>query len=631
VEQPRTGTVRLGMSDASPARRLGGVVQRFTKTIVRRGTPAWRHTLPGSMHSVVQRVLLARNVTSTEDLGRSLAELHPYSRLHGMPEAVDLLHTVLQSGGRILIVADFDADGATSCAVAVRALRLMGAGDVRYLVPNRFDFGYGLTPELVEVAARSRPDLVVTVDNGISSIEGVQAARRLGMRVLVTDHHLPGAMLPGADAIVNPNLAGDTFPSKCLAGVGVVFYVMLALRARLRESGWFGRTRVPEPNLAQLLDLVALGTVADVVPLDRNNRILVRQGLARMRSGRCSAGIEALAKVAARPLSRITAQDLGFALAPRLNAAGRLEDMSCGIACLLSDDGDEALALAARLDELNRERRAIEGQMHEQALRQISGQAWQGLLGVSTDDSIDGREGFPFGVCLFDPEWHQGVIGILAGRIRERVHRPVIAFALAASGELKGSARSVPGMNIRDALAAVAARNPGLIRKFGGHAMAAGLSLSRDLFDDFSAEFDAEVRRHLNAHDLQGVVYSDGELHSGELTLDLAEALRAAGPWGQGFPEPIFDGVFSVVDARMLVDRHLKLTLRCANDARVVHAIAFNTPGEPWLGKERSAGSERSRSVRIAYKLDVNEYQGTNSLQLLIEHIEAADELAGAT
>jgi single-stranded-DNA-specific exonuclease len=468
-------------------------------------------------------------------------------------------------------------------------------------VPNRFDFGYGLTPELIAVAAPLSPDLIITVDNGISSLEGVEAARRLGIRVLITDHHLPGAILPAADAIVNPNLTADPFPSKSLAGVGVIFYVILALRARLREDGWFAQVGLPEPNLAHLLDLVALGTVADVVPLDRNNRILVAQGLARMRAQQCCAGVAALARVAGRSLARLSAQDLGFALAPRLNAAGRLEDMSHGIACLLSDNEDEALALAVRLDELNRERRSIEDHMHEQALQHLTSR-------------LQHQDTLPFGLCLFEAQWHQGVIGILAARVRERFHRPVIAFALANETEIKGSARSVPNLHIRDALAAIAAREPQLIAKFGGHAMAAGLSLKKEHFEAFSAAFDAEVRHHLRQEDLQGVIYSDGELLPRELTLEVAEVLQAAGPWGQGFPEPVFDGLFNVADARTVAERHLRLTLQCTGGSRVIPAIAFNTPIEPWL--------QNGRPVHIAYRLDMNEYQGLKSPQLVVEHIE---------
>lgn len=572
-------------------------------SIVRRPPCARHHSLPDSLHPVVKRVLLARDVTSPADLARSLAQLHPYQHLGGMASAVDLLQQALREGWRILIVADFDADGATSCAVAMRALRLMGARYAAYLVPNRFDFGYGLTPELVAVAAQGHPDLIITVDNGISSIEGVEAARRCGARVLITDHHLPGARLPDAEAIVNPNLPGDGFPSKCLAGVGVIFYVMLALRARLRESGWFRHAGVAEPKLSRLLDLVALGTVADVVPLDRNNRILVSQGLARLRAGQCSAGIRTLAAVAGRDLKRLTAQDLGFALGPRLNAAGRLEDMSEGIACLLCDDDESALPLAQRLDQLNRERRSIEGQMHEQALQSLS-------------ERLAGKGKLPFGLCLFDAEWHQGVIGIVAARIRERLHRPVIAFALASESEIKGSARSVPGLHIRDVLATVAARHPGLIDRFGGHAMAAGLGLKREHLDAFQAEFDAEVRRHLKEDDLRGIIYSDGDLEAGDMTLDLADALAAAGPWGQGFPEPMFDGVFSIAAARAVGDKHLRLSLRAPGANRIISGIAFNTPVERWL--------DADGPVHLAYKLDAHEYQGLRSPQLLVEHIESA-------
>jgi single-stranded-DNA-specific exonuclease len=424
------------------------------------------------------------------------------------------------------------------------------------------------------------------------------------MQVLITDHHLPGEVLPAADAIVNPNQPGDGFPSKNLAGVGVIFYVLMALRARLRDEQWFARGGVAEPNLAHLLDVVALGTVADVVPLDYNNRILVSQGLARIRAGRCCAGIEALLAVAGRNARQSVAADLGFAAAPRLNAAGRLEDMTLGIECLLSDDAARARMMAARLDQLNRDRRAIEAQMQEDALAALE------ALALSDDDP-----GLPVGVCLFQEHWHQGVIGILASRIKDRLHRPVIAFAPANDGEIKGSARSVPGVHIRDVLDAVAARHPGLLSKFGGHAMAAGLSLPRRNFAAFSAAFDAEVRRHLAADDLRGVIMSDGELVAEELNLDLAELLRAAGPWGQTFPEPLFDGLFEIVNQRVVGERHLKMVVKVPGDDKLLDAIAFNTAERAW---PRDAAR-----ARLAYKLDVNDYRGQRSAQLLVEHIEA--------
>lgn len=578
-------------------------MQMRRKIIVRReAAKENRHELPPELHPVLRRVYARRDVTNARDLERTLNRLHPASTLGGIAAAVDLLCRALRENRRILIVADFDADGATSCALAMRALRALGAREVRYVVPNRFEYGYGLTPEIVAVAAQHSPDLIITVDNGISSLEGVAAARARGIQVLVTDHHLPAARLPEADAIVNPNLPGDAFPSKHLAGVGVVFYVLVALRARLRDESWFTRASVAEPNLAQFLDLVALGTVADVVPLDHNNRILVEQGLQRIRAGRCCAGVPALLEVAGRRRENLVAADLSYAVAPRLNAAGRLEDMSLGIECLLCDDAEAARAMARRLDELNRDRREIEAEMQDQALAALA--------------SLDlDPERLPVGLCLYDERWHQGVIGILAARIKERLHRPVIAFAPAGTDEIKGSARSVSGLHIRDALDAVAAGNPGLITRFGGHAMAAGLSLSRERLPAFSAAFDREVRRHLSGDDLRGVVHSDGELTETELSLDLAELLRAAGPWGQGFPEPVFDGVFEVVNRRVVGERHLKLQLRLSRASNGIDAIAFNA------AELAETVSER---VRVAYRLDVNDYRGLRSLQLIVEHLEPA-------
>jgi single-stranded-DNA-specific exonuclease len=560
------------------------------------------HQLPADLHPVLARVYAARGIHDAQELERSLARLQPFAELKGMSEAVELLAHALRVNQRILIVGDFDADGATSTAVAVRALRMMGARNVDYLVPNRFEFGYGLTPEIVAVAAGRTPDLLITVDNGISSIDGVAAAKVRGMKVLVTDHHLAGAELPSADAIVNPNQPQDVFPSKSLAGVGVIFYVMLALRARLREEGAFADRA--EPNLASLLDLVALGTVADVVSLDHNNRILVAQGLARIRQGQCCPGIAALIQVAGRNQRELTAADLGFALGPRLNAAGRLEDMALGIECLLTDDSDAALLLARRLNELNDERRQIEQEMKEQALALLD------VMALSEDDA-----NLPVGLCLYDPDWHQGVIGILASRIKDKLHRPVIVFAEGANGELKGSARSVPGLHIRDALDAVATQHPGLLTKFGGHAMAAGLSLAVHDLEKFRAAFDAEVRKHLGPEDLCKALYSDGELAEAELNLALAEQLRAAGPWGQGFPEPLFDGTFEIVNRRIVGERHLKLMLRLPGSRQMIDAIAFNTVDDDW--------PVDVRAVHMVYRLDINEYNGRRSAQLLVEHISA--------
>lgn len=575
--------------------------EMMKKTIIRRSPPEYAH-LPESLHDVLRRVYALRNVTSADELDYSLERLLPYEALYGIEQAVSLLAEALEQGQRILIVADFDADGATSCAVAIRGLRLLGAQDVCYVVPNRFEHGYGLTPEIVAVAAEQKPDLLITVDNGISSVDGVRAAKELGFKVLITDHHLPGSQLPEADVIVNPNQSGDAFPSKHLAGVGVMFYILLALRAHLRQTGWFDTRNGPEPNFAQLLDLVALGTVADVVPLDHNNRILVFQGLERIRRGRCQVGMRALIAASKRDPDRIAAGDLAFAIGPRLNAAGRLADMSLGIECLLTDDDALAMQMAQQLTKLNQERREIEGQMHVQALASLDE--------LNLDDEI----GLPFGMCLFDEDWHQGVIGILASRMKERLHRPVIAFALDRDDELRGSARSIRELHIRDVLDAVATRHPDLILRFGGHAMAAGLSLRRNRFDDFKSAFDEEVRRHLRAEALQNVIYSDGDLEPKLICLELAECIRNGGPWGQGFPEPIFDGEFEIIRRRIVGKRHLKLLLRADRGSDPVDAIAFNTLGD--------ACPNDVRRVHIAYRLDVNVYQGRESPQLVVEHIE---------
>jgi len=572
------------------------------RRIVRRHAGADGARLVPQLPAVLERIYRHRNVQSAAELDRTLERLAPPSALLGMDRAVDLLEGAIRDNTQIVIVADFDADGATSCALMVRALREMGAAKVGYIVPNRFEYGYGLTPEIVELASVLAPQLLITVDNGISSIDGVAAAKSRGIQVLVTDHHLAGAELPAADAIVNPNQPGDSFPSKALAGVGVAFYVMLALRARLRSTGWFGESR-PEPNLAKLLDLVALGTVADVVPLDHNNRILVAQGLARINAGKCCPGIFALLAVGGRRPGRLGTADLGFIVGPRLNAAGRLTDMTHGIECLLADSPADAERLALELDKLNRERRAIEQEMQAQALAAVQT--------LAIDDKT-----LPHGLCLFDESWHQGVVGLVASRIKERTHRPVIAFALASESELKGSARSVPGLHIRDALDAIATRHPKLLTKFGGHAMAAGLSLARENFLAFTQAFDEEVARWLSDDDLEGKIFSDGELSSQDLTLDLAEHLREAGPWGQGFPEPMFDNEFEVLDQRVVGEKHLKLRLRHGG-RRAIDAIAFNSVADP------QALPSWTR-VRAAYRLDVNDYQGSRQVQLVIEHLEPA-------
>ena len=558
-------------------------------------------TLPdlGDLPPLLTRLYAARGVRGAAELDKGLARLVPYAQLRGIEQAVTLLADAIENQQRILIVGDFDADGATASSVGVLGLRQLGAAHVDYLVPNRFEYGYGLTPEIVAVALQRSPDLLVTVDNGISSLDGVAAAKDAGLKVVVTDHHLPGPALPDADAIVNPNQPECAFPSKCIAGVGVIFYVLLALRARLREQDWFARSGRQEPNLAELLDLVALGSVADVVPLDANNRIFVHQGLARIRAGRARPGLRAILEVAGRDPRRITSTDLGFILGPRLNAAGRLDDMSLGIECLLCEDEALARDMAVQLDQLNQDRKAIEQGMQREALAQ--------LKDLPADD-------MPFGLCLFDPDWHQGVIGILASRLKERYHRPTIAFADAGEGMLKGSARSVPGLHIRDALDAVAARHPGLISKFGGHAMAAGLSLPQENFGAFAMAFDTEVRRQLTDDDLAGRLLSDGCLGVEEFHLELAKALRHAGPWGQHFPEPLFHGIFQIVHQRLVGERHLKLVVKSECGSLQLDGIAFNIDREIWP-------NPGVRWAEVAYKLDVNEYRGQESVQLLVQHI----------
>jgi len=552
-------------------------------------------------HPVLAKIYASRGIANTEELGRSLKELLPDQAMKGLEQAVERLLNALHQKEKILIVGDFDCDGATSTAVAVRALRALGAEQVDYLVPNRFEYGYGLSPEIVDVAQLQKPGLLVTVDNGISSISGVERANQLGIDVVVTDHHLPGEQLPAACAIVNPNQHHCDFIAKSTCGVGVIFYVMIALRRALQQSGWFEQQGIPAPNLAELLDLVALGTVADVVALEHNNRVLVHQGLQRIRAGRMSAGIQALIEVAGRRRERMVASDLGFALAPRLNAAGRLEDMSIGIECLLTDNYQKALNLAQTLDELNRERRGIEQEMQQQAL---------GLL-----DQIElDADGLPWGLCLYDESWHQGVIGILASRIKERVHRPVIAFAPAENGEIKGSARSIPGFHIRDGLDAIAASHPGMLNKFGGHAMAAGMSLDADCLADFQTAFDLEVHRQMKEAELQQVVATDGELKSADFNLELAELLRAAGPWGHQFPEPLFDGEFSLLQQRIVGQKHLKMVLMEPLTGLAIDAIMFNADSECWP-------DESINRVRAVYRLDVNEFRGQQSLQLMVDHL----------
>jgi len=550
-----------------------------------------------ALPEVLKRVYAGRGITDPGELALSLDQLLPPTSLKGVADAAELLADAIEGEARVLIVGDFDADGATSCAMAVSVLQQMGLREVAYLVPNRFEFGYGLTPEIVELAAAQMPDLIVTVDNGISSVEGVSAAQAMGISVLITDHHLPGDSLPTADVIVNPNQPDCRFPSKSLAGVGVMFYVLSAVRAALRDRGWFSTGSIEEPNLGDALDLVALGTVADVVPLDRNNRILVAAGLARIRSGRARPGIEALFEVAGRDYRQATASDLGFIVGPRLNAAGRLDDMSIGIECLLAESSASARAFAEKLHQLNRERRDIEQSMQQDALAQLES------IDLESDASL-------FAMTLYDPAWHQGVIGILASRIRERVHRPTLVFADAAEGMLKGSGRSIAGLHLRDVLDQVATQHPGLLTKFGGHAMAAGLSLARDDLDRFKQALNDAAAEALGHIPPERTEESDGALTPSDFGLPLAEQLASGGPWGQHFPEPLFDGQFSVRSHRIVGEKHLKLTLDA--DGTEIEGIAFNIDVPEWLATPLKA-------FHALYRLDVNEYRGERRPQLVIE------------
>ena len=565
----------------------------------RRVVPAGDGALGAGLHPVLRRVYAARGLRRADELNLSLERLAPVGSLGGAADAARLLLSHVRR--RVLVVGDFDADGATSTALVLRALRGCGFAAVDFLVPNRFEYGYGLTPEIVAVAAERSPSLIVTVDNGISSHAGVAAARARGIDVLITDHHLPGAQLPDANVIVNPNVPGNGFASGALAGVGVAFYVCAALRRALEAQG---ALPAGAPGLAALLDLVALGTVADVVPLDANNRVLVAQGLARIRAGRCVPGISALLAVARRAQDQLVASDLGFAVAPRLNAAGRLTDMSIGIRCLLTDDPLEATALATELDTLNAQRREIEADMQLQALAAVRA--------LRSADSGVQRSG----VCLFDAQWHQGVVGLVAGRVKEQLRRPVVAFAVADERNLRGSARSVPGVHIRDVLEAIATREPGLLEKFGGHAMAAGLSLPRAHLDRFARAFDVEVARAMAASAVSDAIETDGELADADIALPLAEALRAGGPWGSAFPEPLFDGIFEVRGtARVLAGRHLKFQVAAREGRGGFEAIAFNS-----VDPQRPAPLPAGR-IRLVYRLGTNEYQGERRLQLVVEHL----------
>jgi len=558
--------------------------------------------LPDQLHPRLKQIYADRGIEDAAQLNRSAKALLHYDQLQGVEKAVSLLAKAIAANKKIIIVGDFDADGATSTALCMMSLGLMGSTNHDYLVPNRFDFGYGLSPEIVEVAAGQQAQVIMTVDNGIACFAGVEKAKSLGITVIVTDHHLAAESLPIADAIVNPNQPGCGFLSKNLAGVGVAFYLMLALRAELKSNGWLQQQGLPVPNLADLLDVVALGTVADVVPLDDNNRILVHQGLQRIRSDKCRPGIQAIIDVAGKEKSRLVASDLGFVVGPRLNAAGRLDDMSLGIECLITDDPARARQIAVQLDSLNRQRREIEGSMQQEAV--------QALQDLNIQDN-----NLPYGLVLYQADYHQGVIGILAGRIKDKYYRPTIAFAHQDDDMLKGSARSIPGLHIRDLLEEINSRYPDIIGKFGGHAMAAGLSLPFKNLSAFEQVFHQIAEENLKDKPLAGEIISDGELQAEDFTLAFAQCLKEAGPWGQGFPEPLFDGEFELMDHRLVGSKHLKMMVKHASGV-LIDAIAFNIDLTLWPNK-------LCRHVNLAYKLDINEFRGRTSLQLMVEGVSA--------
>ncbi len=564
--------------------------------------------LPDHIDPLLRRLYLSRGVSNVAQLEKAAKALHSFKQLHGIDRAVELLFAAIAEQKRIIVVGDFDADGATSSALSVLALRMLGSRNVDYLVPNRFEDGYGLSPEVVDQAIERGAEMIMTVDNGVSSLEGVRYAKQKGLQVVVTDHHLPGQELPEVDAMVNPNLQQCAFPSKALAGVGVAFYLMMALCVHMRQQGWFAAQGMVEPKLMELIDLVALGTVADVVPLDDNNRILVHQGLQRIRAGLARPGIQALIEVAKRDARRLVAADFGFALGPRINAAGRLDDMSFGVELLLCNNIHAARRMASELDGLNQTRKEIEEGMKQEAV------AFCERLQLSDDREL------PYGLVLFQRDWHQGVIGILASRIKEKYHRPVIAFAEGGDGKLKGSCRSVPGLHMRDALDKIDTQNPGIILKFGGHAMAAGLTIEEQNFARFCRLFDQLVREELDEAALKGIILSDGELKPEEFSLHTAELLRAGGPWGQAFPEPLFDGEFKVLHQKLVGEKHLKLMLEPLYKGFptnvMIDGIAFNVDLRRWPDAS-------VKTVRLAYKLDINEFRGNQSLQLMIDHLEA--------
>ncbi|WP_233997969.1 MULTISPECIES: single-stranded-DNA-specific exonuclease RecJ [unclassified Pseudoalteromonas] len=557
--------------------------------------------LSAQLHPVIRQLYAARGVSDPAQIDNSVTTLHDFRLFRDIDKAAELLFTSLQKQEKVLIVGDFDADGATSTATLMQGLQMFGFTRLDYLVPDRFNFGYGLSVELAEHIITLAPDLVITVDSGISCINGIARVKEAGIKVLVTDHHLQGERLPNADAIVNPNRHDCQFPSKSIAGVGVAFYLLIAFRHALREANWYEQQGQAEPNLGNLLDLVALGTVADVVALDANNRTLVYQGLARIRSGRTRPGIDALIEVARRNRARLSASDFGFALAPRLNAAGRLDDMSLGIACLLAPELNQARRIAGELDALNAERKEIEQGMQQEAQAALS------RLSLGTNQAPDA-------LCLYQQDWHQGVIGILAGRLKEQHHRPTAIFAAGDNGQLKGSCRSIDGVHMRDVLAHIDAQHPGLIIKFGGHAMAAGLSIEEARFSEFQQAFVAEVAKELTEEAKECVLLTDGELPADCFSLDFAELLRQAGPFGQHFPEPVFEHTFELLQQRIVGEKHLKLVLR-HQSGRVVDAIAFNIDVRAWPDTQ-------VRYVHLAYQLDINEFRGQFSLQLIVREMQ---------
>lgn len=585
----------------------------MTKHVVRKEQINDDH-LPAHLHPVIKQIYAQRGVESDTELDLVVANLLGVKQLStcmkGVAAACQLLHQALINKTEIIIVGDFDADGATSTALMMEALTLMGSVHHRFIVPNRFEYGYGLTPEIVDIAHAQGGEMLITVDNGISCIAGVERAKSLGMQVIVTDHHLPGQTTPIADAIVNPNQQGCHFASKALAGVGVAFYLMMALRKMLREENYFQQHALSEPNIAQLLDLVALGTVADVVSLDNNNRILIAQGLNRIRAGKTRPGIQALIEIAGRNQQRLVASDFGFALGPRINAAGRLDDMSYGINCLLATDLSSARVMAAELDDLNKARREIEQGMQVEAERVMKSLNFDELH-------------LPSAIALYQQDWHQGVIGIVAGRLKEKFHRPSIVFANGSDDNsdlpqenisIKGSARSIPGLHIRDLLERIDTLHPELIEKFGGHAMAAGLSIKQKDFVQFQTVFNQLAEKALTADDLQQIVLTDGQLDSQNISLDFAELIREAGPWGQNFPEPLFDDTFTLVQQRIVGEKHLKLVVEKSN--QVFDAIAFNVDVKLWPNNQAT-------QVHLAYRLDVNEFRGKRTVQLMVEYIHA--------